>query len=677
MNLLPRPAFVFRLPLLAALLASASCAQAQPPLPRYGEIEDLGAPLSSTQVIHGIVTRQQGRPVLCSTVSGDPAKFNVFDLESEKVLRSFDIPKGKTFWIHGADSRGDVYFAGYVHATLYRYSVETGEVSDLGPLFGEQAACSIAFDEEDNVYIGTYPNAKIIKYDRAAARLVDLGTKIPGEKYFKSMVYHGGHLYGGGMKERPEFVRVSLATGKVETLPSAGADVTAYYYASTTGDLIFYNCSLPGGGASLRVYDIAAGRWLDFDAKQFRGLVASPPMHGKVYYSADGSIWSFDLASRAAERTATAYGTGFRGGSVVTLSGDSRFAEPSFVNVFYNGTLGIYNFRTGASKTFRGALDPAEGVISEIAPHGSQVMVGEFMGTRMVFFDPVRRKVETTIALGQPESVLSAGGKIYYGVYPAASVEAYDPALPPSPRQNPKVLFDLKKEGQSRPFGLAVSGSKLVVGMIADYGLTQGALAIHDLETGERKVLKNLLPDLSYSGLTTGPDGLVYGSTTVHGGLGGAPVAREALLFALDPQTGRIVRSRAPRIKGLSSPPTALGAIRFGPDGLLWVVSHGLVAAFDPKTLDTVKHVEVMPTNWLSQGMSWGRASLDFTAEGFIVCNPGGTLVLLDPSDLTPARLLPDAHTRRISQSIVAENGDIFFRSDLNSSRLFRLPRAR
>lgn len=645
--------------------------------PTYGEPEDLGAPLTSTQLIHGVTTRHNGQAVAATTLSGDPAKFNVFDLENGEVLQSYDIPKGKTFWAHGVDSRGNVYFAGYLQTTLYRYSPHTNEVIEIGRLFGEQAACAITFDDADNVYIGTYPNAKVIKYDPIEDKLIDLGRMLQGENYMKSLAYHDGYLYGGGMKPNPEFVRIAVDSMQVQVLPQAGSGkVSSYYYASEAGGLIFMNAATSGGKHSLFVYDPIAAQWLDFEVENYRGLVVSPEIDGLVYFSADGNLWEFDLQTREARRTDMQYNTGLRGGGIVRLNSDERFSDPSFVNFFYGGDIAVYNFKTGAAKMFRSKLDPGQSVISEIAMSGNAILIGEFMGTRMKIVDTTDSQKSILIPLGQAESAKAHDGKIYFGIYPTAAVDVYDPAMPPQKDKNPRRLFDLKEQGQSRPFAITFANGKLITGMTADYGLTEGALAVYDLDSEQLEIYKNLLPDQNFTSLTE-KDGTVWGSTSIWGGLGGEPRAKAAMLFSFDPQTGKIIHAAAPSIDGINAPIKAWGAVRIGPDNLLWAVSYGMVAAFDPHTLQPVKQLQVVPTNWENVNWSWGRHSLDFTSDGLIVTNPGSTLVLIDPADMSWKRLLPDSENGKISQNLIAPNGDIYYRSDSNSSRLFRLPAAK
>lgn len=660
------------LPLMQAQVPSASAA-----FPQYGAVEDMGIPLQTTQVVTGAVTEEDGVPILVTAISGDPARLNIFDLENDQVLRSFDVPFGKTFWIHGTDSAGDVFFAGYSGATLYQYSVKDKQLKEVGRLSGEHAACALTFDDEDNVYIGTYPNAKIIKYNRATGQLEDLGVRLKDHDYFKSLVYYDGYLYGGGQKTDADFVRVHLKTLKVEKLPKPNIGegvVESYYYASRAGDLLFMDTTLSGRKRSVFVFDMKAGKWLDVEFPGGSGLSATPEMDGKVYFTANGGVWEFDLATSRAKEVMERYRGSFRVRGAVSLKSDERFAEPSYVNLLYGGGIAIYNFKTGEQKRYSSKLEPAGGVISALTHVGNDLLIGQFMGPRLDWYDPSGEKKTVVISMSQAESVVAHDGKIYVGTYPAAAVNVYDPKEPMARNKNPQQLFNLKEEGQSRPFGLTFSGSRLVVGMTADYGMTEGALGVYDLNSGELKTYKNILPDLSYTALTE-KDGIVWGSTTVFGGLGGDPVASEAQLFSFDPEKGRIIRSAAPRLPNVSQPVKAWGAATIGPDGRLWAIAYGTVAVIDPQTLRVIKVAEVSPTNWNRQARSWAHYSLEFTQEGFLVCNPNHKLIILNPANMEWKDLLPEKQDSRIGRMTITENGDIYF-VDLNdSSRLQRMTR--
>lgn len=643
--------------------------------PQFGEARDLGSPLPSTQAVHGVVTEESGVPVLVTTVSGDPGKLNILDLENGKTLRSFDVPHGKTFWTHAVDSKGDVFFAGYTDTTLYHYSVATATLREIGRLGREGAACSIAVDDDDNVYIGTFPNAKLFKFERAADKLHDLGPQIPGQQYLKTLVYHEGYLYGGGLDNQPPFIRIDTQTLKVERLPSApGARIDSYYYANKVRNLLFMMSAVGDGRYSLFVYDLEQGKWLDLEIENYRGLVVSPEMDGRVYFSADGNIWTFDLDTREAVRTAHSYGTGFRGGGVVGLKQDSRFAKDAFVNLFFSGNVAIYNFAEGRHKTISNAMTPAEGLLSNMILSDGQILVGEHMGTRMAVVDLQGSQATQPIPLGQPESIGIHQGKFYFGVYPSADIQVFDASQPARRGSNPQVLFSLKKDGQSRPFGLAFSGSRIITGTVAEYGKTQGALAVYDLQSGKLDVYKDILPEQNYTSLIE-RDGIIWGATTIFGGLGSVPAAKAGQLFRFDPVKGEIIRAVTPQVPGVTGPIKGWGALRLGPDGLLWAVAYGMVAAFDPVTLEFVKKAEVVPTDWKNVGRSWGRHSLEFSSDGFIVSNPGGTLVLLNPETMQWKRLLPTQDDRKISQAVIAPSGDIYYRNSTNSTRLFLLPR--
>lgn len=638
---------------------------------RYADAEDLGEPILSTKTIHCVVTQEEGRPVLCTTVSGSPAKFNVFDLESNSVLHSFDVPKGGTFWVHGVDSHGDVYFAGYVRTTLYRYSVQNKTVTEIGPLFGEQGATALTFDDEDNVYIGTFPGAKLIKYDRASGQLVDLGNVLPGEQYLKSLAFHNGFLYGGGLKQGTAFVRIHPVTmeRKVLPAPKSSSPITAYCYAIKAGGKMFFNCSLTDHTASLFIFDPEREQWLDFEAKNFQGLVTSPEIDGVVYYPADKKIWAYRLATGEVTDMGMAYTTAFRGGGVASLKSDARFARPSFVNIFYSGNPAIYDFPTKTARMFSQQVTPTGGVIVRIAMFGGEVMVGNMMGTEVLFFDPNKREVTRRIPMGQPESIVEYGGKAYFGVYPSASVEKYDPALPVEKGVNPAKLFDVKSEGQSRPFGLAFSGTKLIAGTIADYGMLEGALSVFELESKKMRVYKNLIPQQSIGGLVA-RDGFVYAGTTVWGGLGIDPSASAAVVFKFDLAKESVVLQATPKFPGVGTPPKAVGGFAFGPDGLLWGVAYGTVFAMDPETLEVKKSVAVVPTNWNSPGRQWGGRSIAFDSHGLIVAAPFNTLVAVDPETLRWKKLLPAKFDRMVHESILSNQDEVYFSSGSHLMRI-------
>ena len=83
---------------------------------------------------------------------------------------------------------------------------------------------------------------------------------------------------------------------------------------------------------------------------------------------------------------------------------------------------------------------------------------------------------------------------------------------------NPKNLGRVEAM-QDRPFALEAADGKIFIGTIPYYGLHNGCLCIYDVESGQKKSFPGLIKNQSIISLAY-HNGRLYGSTSVHGGLG-------------------------------------------------------------------------------------------------------------------------------------------------------------
>jgi hypothetical protein len=262
------------------------------------------------------------------------------------------------------------------------------------------------------------------------------------------------------------------------------------------------------------------------------------------------------------------------------------------------------------------------------------------------------------VPLGQAEGMGHVGHTVYFGIYPTAYVTALDTTKPL--KAATKVL-DIGNE-QDRPFGWATDGSTLFIGTVSTYGKLGGALTTFTPATGEHRVHRNVIPNQSLIRLAY-KDGLVYGSTTVWGGLGQAPSETAARVFAWDPRTQKVLREAVPEFPAFNGPPKAINGLTFGPDGNLWTAWQGTLAVINPQTLK-VERAKVLRDSqwdlthsWENQDMVWGR-------DGTLYVMLDGTLSAVDPKTLDVAPIQAGG------QMAQGADGNIYF---TNAARLYRL----
>ena len=630
----------------------------------FSEPENLGKPIVSTTLLNSVTAVEDGVPTLYTTVSGSPAKFNVFDLVKGESVRSFDMEFGNTAWVHAVDSKGNVYVAGYTNATLYRYSPEDKSFTDLGRVAGESAVTAFAIDNNDNVFIGTYPNAKIVKYDPVSNEMTDFGNILPGESYMKTLFFYDGVLYGGGDSPSTKFMKLNLRTMEKTFIegPKTSKPIKSYYSGRISGTKAIIYCGVQPSGAIYTVFDFEKEKFVDVEIPNAQGLYASPEHNGFAYMVADRKLYKYDLENDTYEETGISYGSGFRGGGFVEIPDDSGSTKKMYANVLYSGDVTLTDFNTGDTIRYTGTIDPVGTSLVSVKAAGDYVYVSGHMGPTASQYDPEKREIVASFPMGQSTPIKEIDGKIYFSCYPNVDLQVFDPTKPVTANENPKKLFEIDKEhGQSRPMDIVKAGDKIVVSTIADYGYLEGAIIIYDTTTGQSDVYKNIIKNQSVCGLAY-KDGILYGSTTVFGGLGSTPTEQEAKIFKFNMDTKKVIREVVPKPINETTPVRMAGGLEFGPDGLLWSISDGLVFAMNPDTLEIVKEKNVKGFNWASFSSRWNPYGLEFDENGLLYCTPRNTAVVLNPETMEYKDILPGEYEGVIGELSLSDDGYIYFR---------------
>lgn len=130
-------------------------------------------------------------------------------------------------------------------------------------------------------------------------------------------------------------------------------------------------------------------------------------------------------------------------------------------------------------------------------------------------------------------------------------------------------IFGCETKDKDRPFALAPAGEQLAMGTVPDYGKLGGTLSFLNPATEEYLVHHDVVKKQSITAHAY-KNGLVYGGTSVYGGLGTTPSQEEGKLFVWDVAKGKKVSEVVP-IPGEK----AITALTFDNDGKLWGITAG------------------------------------------------------------------------------------------------------
>ncbi|MBP1948447.1 FIMAH domain-containing protein [Virgibacillus litoralis] len=630
----------------------------------YGEPEKVLAPLTGTvSIFDGAVGKEDGHDVMYTTAKGIPAKLNVVDLDNYELLRTITLEGAESTWAHEVTVDGDLYIATIGGgAKLWKYSPETKDAKVVATFPGQTFPYSITSDPEGNVYVGTYPGGKVYKFNPENEEVTDYGKMIDesSRQYIRSIAYVDGNIYAGTAKDK--IIKYNIASGE-KTNIAASLDETGTVYDMDSVDnrylFIRYNDTNNG-----YIYDTETQEWLDVVVPNVRGLhVEEESNNGLVYYmTPDDKFMSIDLNTLEINDTGMRYGSGLRGADWVELS-DPDLPGKSLVTINWAGSVTIFNIETNQVIERPSLVEGAPAIMSKVknGPDGNIYITGT-QATEGAIFNPVDNST-TSFALGQGDSMSSFEDKMLFGVYPGARIFEYDTKEEPG-ENNPKQLFQIGKE-QDRISDIISADGKTFIGSIPDYGKLGGALTVYD-QTGEQTnptVYRNVVENQSIASLAY-KDGIVYGTTTINGGLGIDPVAEEAKIFKWDVENEQKIEEISLPIEGIDNPQT-IGDLSFGKNGLLWGAANNIIFALDPDTLNVVKSKKIYPDGALYYA-DWQTIDLEWSND-ILYAKFDNNLTAIDPETLVSHKIT-DAKSFTIG-----DDGNIYYSLPSNRTLLYKV----
>ncbi|MEU4194794.1 hypothetical protein AB0E69_23035 [Kribbella sp. NPDC026611] len=613
-------------------------------------IRDLGSPVSSLTVMEGAVGRTpDGRDVVYALPAGENARLNVVDLHTRQLIRAVPLQGAAGGWAIVVTPNGDVYLGTYPYGHLYRYSPVTGEVTDLGqPVPGQLQIYGLTADAAGNVYAGTYPNAHAFKYDATTGQVTDYGSLDPVQQYARSTVYDPDHnkLFVGVSTPNARLLRIDVDTKAVEDITPPGTTAKDFIDLDYAGGKVFANASSrlvvvdAVTGEQVKYTDTTTGQQVMDYPIAARGVSAAGP--GGVYFTNNTlSLVHYDLDANtigpvSPPRTVTrgasiGYGWVTENGVPVLYGLAGNYSGGTFRYNPADGTLAQWSspFQLVPSPLMHELADPVTG----------KVFVNVYLNGSTGIYDPATGKTTITTRQGQVEGWAWDGtGKMYVGIYPYGRLSLWDPALPDSPT-NPKELFSLvDSDHQNRPVAVVPAGNKVYVGTTPAYGEYGGALTVYDVPTGTHTVYRNLVTDQTIaSALPAGAN--VWVGSSIEGGQGTDPKATEAHLVLVNPATGALLNDVVP-VPGAAS----INELITGPDGNIWGLADGVVFVANPATGQVLRRLSVFNGVTGSQdgALSW--------RDGYLYGVAGGRLFVLD-SLSGEATVLRDHGLNRLTQT--------------------------
>lgn len=611
-----------------------------------------------------------GSDVVFVISNGTPATFTMVTLDGEQLfaqsLEGFDLGG----WATQADD-GRVYFtarSGSV-AGLFIFDPATFDLKQLDvDLKGQRVLYEGTFDDQGILYFGTYPDAMVMAYDSRAGELSDFGSVTDDAAYVFSLGIVGDEIWAG-TGPIPHLYRIDPGTGSQTELepPNDVMENTDWFIGiEPRGEYVFVRLS-PRGGYDMAVYHLGEDRWLDRLIEGTFDTPVSEVIDGKVYYLIDDVLTGFDLD------TESEFSTGFESSwiheamseavgtydfTIAELDGP-EFAGPTAVGLNTDGELWKYELGSGDAQLVTADVlgSPAGAHAIGVGPDGAVYMTAYLSSGAMSRIDPETQEVEYGRGPKQGDAIITHQDQLVVSSYPGAGVHmgSIDEGWGWSAMTQVLQLERGSPHYQDRIFALESAGERVAVGSVPDYGRLGGALTLVNPETGDYEFYRNVVKDQSIVSLAY-DDGLIYGGSSIHGGIDSTPTADEAELFIWDVEAGELIASKV-AVPGAE----IINQVTVGPHGDIWgLTDNGVVFIVDRKTNEVTESIET----GLQTSNVWGRTTSLYVNEqdGQVYGNSGGALFRISPASYN-LEILVDSGVR---ESAVDGRGQIYFADSVN-----------
>lgn len=588
-----------------------------------GQFVNLGPQVTATTIQGSAFVRDPtGKDLIYTVVRGEPGHLLGYEVATGNKIYDAAIPGADGSWTITASSDGFVYLPGASH--LFRHRPGSGNLEDLGrALPSETLIWDVTAGADGEIFGATYPGCRVFRFSpKDGFSDVGSGPLVEGENYVRCVAYHAasGKVYAG-VGSHAHLIELDPKTGeKTELLADQVKGQEAVYSLGITpaedGDRLL--AWVTNRNQTL-VYNLKTRQIeRELPTQAIKSAIKAPD--GPQVYCSDGNdLISFDLDRPGDPPRRETHCIGTNATQWIesdTLCILTRYAQ-----------LLSFHPSTGKCETLSLQIPPQPIPIQsmQLGPDG-RIWMGGFLAGGTAVYDPATGESRQYKGMSQIERIGVLGQKLYFGVYPHARIYEFDPANPwdvehGNPRQIAKV------EGQSRP--IAVLGvpqlSKVFIGMVPEYGILGGHLMEYDPATEKltdhgEAVEKQSVVSLVYAGE------MIVGGTSVTGGLGIPPQAKEACLFGWDPRTNSKSFQLTP-VPGAA----AITCLIIGPDKKVWGIADGTLFVFDPAARQIESTTELFPVHYDDRHV-WRDGFLLQHRSGQLYGTLAGKFFRLDPA---------------------------------------------
>jgi hypothetical protein len=498
---------------------------------------------------------------------------------SEPILWGTYAGMGKT----GALDTIYLSYAQY-NAPLFLLAVnpDTAEIKQFnGPLSSEMGSWGYAVDHENRIYLGSYYNAHLLRFDPRTETWEDLGCPAGGKESFICAVTTApdGKIWGGTFPSAKLF-SYDPKTGMSESFGRMDPD--QFYCYPTAGEDGLIYCAIQFEKMDIVVFD---------PGKKTRTSLILPerrkPGRVTLVKGKDGRIYSKLSPSdqwSLVEEGKKLVEVPLSSVPLVTKA----LPDGRVFHSVENNILRIENPVTKEKKEIQLQYEAAGAYIFLVGtgPDGN-IYGSSMLPLRLFIFDPHSQSLtnlgKASRVNGEVYSMGSLDGKLYLCSYPEARLSVYDPGKPvrfgDDEDANPRDLGPMGGDLYRPRAMIAGPRGRVYVGGYPDYGLLGGAIGVYDPMRNEKRVYRHIIRNQSIASLAYVEkfDVIVAGGS-ISGGTGTHAVEKEAKLMLWAPKHEKKIFEIVPVPKAKTILSLAVTA-----EGLLYgITDNEKVFAFDP-----------------------------------------------------------------------------------------------
>ncbi len=441
---------------------------------------------------------------------------------------------------------------GQYKAPLFLLAVhpDTGKIKQFnGPLSSEMGSWGFTIDHENRIYLGSYYNAHLLRFDPKTEEWDDLGRPGGESESFicKITTAKDGKIWGGTFPSAKLF-SYDPKTGVTQNYGRMDSD--QFYCYPTAGEDGLIYCAIQFEKMDIVVFHPEIQTKTSLIPSESRKPGQVSLVKGK-----DEKIYTKFSTSEQWFRIE-------RGEKLVEVpNSDVPFPQRALpdgrqFSVSNHSILRIENPVTKEEKKIPLQYEAAGSYIFVVStgPEG-KIYGSSMLPLRLFVYDPFTQTHNNlgraSYANGEIYSMDSYEGKLYACSYPEARLSVYDPKKPlkfgDQEDSNPKDLGPIG-DRQYRPRTMiAGPHGRVYIGSYPDYGHLGGAISVYDPEKNQRRVYRHIVQNQSIASLAyIEKFDLIAGGSSIRGGTGTHAIEKNAKLILWDPKEEKKVFEMIP-----------------------------------------------------------------------------------------------------------------------------------